>query len=82
MESEFEQILIGDLPETEKLARAFFSVLHQSDVHSRNEIELLKALGDDQALLKEQIKQETLKHSGEILAFCYYRVTGRMLSDV
>ncbi|RPI86999.1 MAG: hypothetical protein EHM41_06535 [Chloroflexi bacterium] len=82
MEPEFEQILSSSLPDTEKLARAFLSILHQRHTQSQNEIELQKALGDDQALLKEQIKSETLKYSGEILAFCYYRVTGRKMKDV
>lgn len=81
MYPEFEQILSDDLPEVEKLARCFLAILHRYDDHSKNEIELLKALGDDQALLKEQIKLNTLEHSGEILAFCYYRVTGRRLTD-
>ncbi len=82
MEPEFEQILSSNLPETEKLARAFLSILRQHQAYSEGAIELQKALGDDQARLKEQIKQETLKYSSEIFAHCYYRVTGRKLTDV
>lgn len=82
MYPEFEQILAESIPEVEKLARCFLAILNHYDAHSKNEIELHKAMGDEHAQLKEQIKRETLKHSGEILAFCYFRVTGRKLTDV
>jgi hypothetical protein len=81
MQPEFEQIMTSDLPEIDKLARAYLLILRQHQAFSQNEIELRKALQDDQALLKEQIKAGTLKYSSEIFAFCYYRVTGRKPSD-
>jgi hypothetical protein len=81
MEPEYEQILGSKLPDVEKLARAFLSILNQSIVYAEHEIELRKALNDEQGLIKEQIKRDTLKYSEDILAFCFYRTTGRKLSD-
>jgi hypothetical protein len=81
VQPEFEQILASDLPEIEKLSRAFLCILRQQEAFSLYEIELQKALGDEQAVLKEQIKAGVLKYSGEIFAFCYYRVTGKRPSD-
>ena len=81
MQPEFEQILAEDLPETEKLARAYLSILHQQQAYAGHEIELLKAIGDEEKLVKEQIKQSVLKYSAEIFAYCYFRITGRSLPN-
>lgn len=81
MQPEFEQILSSDLPEVEKLSRAYLFILRQQQDFSSREIELRRALGDEQSLIKEQVKAGALKYSGEIFAFCYYRVTGKKPSD-
>lgn len=81
MEPEYEQILASKLPDIEKLTRSFLAILQQNQAYAEHEIELRKALGDEQGRIKEQIKMETLKYSREIFAFCYYRTTGRKLSD-
>lgn len=81
MQPEFEQILAQDLPETEKLARAYLFILQQQQTYAQNEIELQKALGDQEMLVKEQIKHGVLKYSAEIFAYCYYRTTGRSLPN-
>jgi hypothetical protein len=81
MQPEFEEILKSDLTDVEKLAQAYVFILRQQQTFAQNEIELQSAIGDKQALLKEQIKKGVLKYSGEIFAFCYYRVTGKKLQD-
>ncbi len=81
MQPEFEQIFETDIPDVEKLAQAFLFILHQQQVYAENEIELQKAIGDNELLVKEQIKKGVLRYSGEIFAYCYYRTTGRKLSD-
>ena len=81
MQPEFEQILESDIPDVEKLAQAYLFILRQQLSHSENEIELQKAVGDNELLVKEQIKKGMLKYSGEIFAYCYYRTTGRRLKD-
>ena len=81
MNPEFEAILASNLPDIDKLVQAFSHILAMHEASSKAQIELFKVLGDDQALIKEQIKQSTLKHSQEILTFCYTRITGRKPSD-
>jgi hypothetical protein len=81
MQPEFEAILASDLPEADKLARAFQLIITQHMEHSRRDIELLKALGDKDALIKEQIKLGVLEYSLGVWAHCYYRVMGRKVAD-
>lgn len=79
MQPEFEAILASDLPEIEKLTQAYQSIMQEQIAHGRREVELQKALGDEEALIKEKIKLGVLEYSNDIFAFCYLRVTGRAL---
>ncbi len=79
MQKEFEDILASDLPEVEKVARAYRWIIEDQMAHSRNEIELLKALGDQEKLVKEQIKLGMFEYTSDIFAFCYQQATGRTL---
>ena len=81
MQPEFEAILASDLSEADKLARTFQLIITQHMEHSRRDIELFKALGDKEALVKEQIKLGVLEYSLGVWAHCYYRVTGRKVAD-
>jgi len=82
MQPEFEQILAEDLPESDKLARAYLFILQEQQRYAQHEIELQKAIGNHDELVKEQIKQSVLKYSSEIFAYCYFRVMGRSLPNV
>jgi hypothetical protein len=73
----FKEIQESGLSETEKLARTFTWLSEQAIQRGEEEIELLKALGDRETLVKEQIKVSTLKHSRELFVYSYQRVTGR-----
>jgi hypothetical protein len=79
MKPEFEAILSSDQPELEKLTRAYQFILQEHITHAHGEIELQKALGDEQALIQEKIKLGMLEYVNGIFAFCYLRVTGRKL---
>jgi hypothetical protein len=81
MDPIFEAILSSNLPELEKLTRAYQFILHEQIAHARGEIELQKAIGDEQALVKEQIKLGVMQYTNDIFAFCYLRVTGRKLAN-
>ena len=48
-------------------------IINQAD----KDIELNRALGDQQAVIREQIKQSTIKHTRSILNQCCMRVTGK-----
>ena len=77
MQKEFEAIIASNLPEAEKVARAYQWIIDDQIAHSRNEIELLKALGDQENLIKEQIKLGVIEYTAGIFAFCYQQATGR-----
>ena len=79
--NELEPILASNLPELEKLTRAFRCITEKIVVTSQHEVELLRALGDPQALLKEQIKLSTIQHAQSIYAQCFLMVTGRKAWD-
>jgi hypothetical protein len=81
MQPEFEAILASDLPQSEMLSRAYQYIMREQIAFSRREIELQKAIGDQQALVKEQIKMGVLEYAYEIFAFCYLRVTGKKMTD-
>jgi len=78
---ELHQISALDLPEIEKLTRAFRLVTDKIIAYSEGEIELLRALGDPQELIKEQIKQSTIQHARSIYAQCHLLATGRKAWD-
>jgi hypothetical protein len=78
---ELQQIAASNLSEIEKLTRAFRLVTDKIIAYSEGEIELLRALGDSQELIKEQIKQSTIQHAQSIYAQCHLLVTGRKAWD-
>lgn len=72
-----EAILAADLPDATKLARAFEVITRVVLTHTEREIELARAMGDTQELIKQQIKRETMKAARGILQGCHTRVTGK-----
>jgi len=74
---EVERILASDLPDLEKLARAFDCITGFVVGHAQAEIELARALQDREEVLKTQIKKETMLYARSIFDTCYRRVTGR-----
>jgi hypothetical protein len=78
---ELDKIFASDAPDIEKLTQAFAWITRQDAEHTRQEIELLKAINDDEELVKEQIKLSTLKYVRNMYQFCYLRVTGKKAWD-
>lgn len=72
-----EQILNSNLSEMDKLAQAFLWVTEFFIAHTERQIELHKALKDSDALVKEQIKAETMKFTRGIFKDCFFRITGK-----
>ena len=70
-------IFNSNLSEMDKLAQSFNHITSLHIRHAEQEIELLKALGDTDQLIKEQIKSETIKHVRNIFNDCYMRSTGK-----
>jgi hypothetical protein len=78
---EVEEILKSDLPDLEKLARAFDCITSFIVAHAEGEIELARALQDRDQRIKTLIKMETMKHARSIFHHYYLRITGRRPLD-
>ena len=78
---EYKAIFDSTLPEADKIVHWFDHVISQMVSHAEKEIELLRALCDEESVVKEQIKMETLKFAHGVLGDCYQRATGRKAQD-
>jgi hypothetical protein len=77
MIEKLDKIARSDRPDVVKLALSFDEIVGRILANSERDIEIWRALHDQEAVIKEQIKMETLKHARTILQECYQRVTGR-----
>jgi hypothetical protein len=77
MIEKLDKIARSDRPDVVKLALSFDEIVGRILANSERDIEIWRALHDQEAVIKEQIKTETLKHARTILQECYQRVTGR-----
>lgn len=62
--------------ETEKLAAAFEAITASFIAQSRREVELARALGDEDTAVQEQIKAGVMLQARAIFAEAYARATG------
>ena len=79
--NEIDEILTTDLPDIQKLAKIFQWITNYYIQNSAQEIELLKALGDQEALVREQIKQSVFQHAQSIFQQSHLLVTKRKAWD-
>ena len=61
----------------DKITEAFDYVTRTIIEQSDKDIELNRALGDSDAVIREQIKKSTLIHARSVLNLCHQRVTGK-----
>jgi hypothetical protein len=78
---QLDKIFRSNLTEIEKLAQAFDWVTGRHIEHGEHEIELLRAMQDQDMLVKEQIKLSTIKYTRSVFQDCYRRATGRRAWD-
>jgi hypothetical protein len=78
---EINDILNADLTDMQKLARVYRWITDFYIESSDREIELFKAVGDQDALIKEQIKQSVFKHAQTIFQDSHLLVTKRKAWD-
>jgi hypothetical protein len=71
------KIVNSDRPDIVKLVLSFDEIAGQIIANSRHEIEVRRALHDQEGVIREQIKMETLKHAHSILQDCYQMITGK-----
>jgi hypothetical protein len=75
------EIFSSDRSEIEKLSSAFHLIAGFEIEQSKIECELLRATGDKEALIREQIKSSTIGHMLKVYADCYYRATGHQFQE-
>jgi hypothetical protein len=78
---ELDRIFKSDRAEIEKLAQAFEWITGQHIQHGELELELLRAMRDEETLVKEQIKLSTIKYLRGVFNDCFQRATGRRAWD-
>lgn len=64
----------NDMTEMEKLKAAFQEVTDRIISNEENELELRRALGDSESVMKSHIKIGMLRHTQEILEFCHLKI--------
>jgi hypothetical protein len=69
------------ITEARKLARAFDWVTGRIVAHAEGEVETARALQDEEAVVKQQVKMETIRHARAIFEECYLLATGRRAWD-
>jgi hypothetical protein len=81
--ADVDRILDSDARDVEKLAQAFDCVTAFIVRNAEREIALHRALQDREALVKTQIKMETMRHARAVFEECYRRVqrSARQLGD-
>ncbi len=73
---QFQAVFSSSAPEIARLAAGFQLILEHELANAKHEMELLRALGDRDGLIKEQIKHNTIQHAASIFSDCYFRATG------
>jgi hypothetical protein len=77
----FNKLKSSDLPPAAKVRRAFEWVVNGYLEQGEGEIQVLKAMGDQQSLVKEQIKLSTMQHTLDIFHHCYQYMVGGSVGD-
>lgn len=68
-------------PEIEKLAYAFGWITDRIIEQGLKDIELARALRDEDSVVKNQIKTEVIRHARSIFQNCYLLATGGKAQD-
>jgi hypothetical protein len=69
------------MTEIEKLSKAYVLIISEHIEIAKREVELCKALGDQDRIVKEQIKANTMEYSLGMFRHLHLRATGRKVSD-
>lgn len=68
-------------PEIEKLVYAFGWITDRMIEQGIKDIQLARALRDEDSVVKNQIKTEVIRHARDIFAHCHMLATGRKVWD-
>ena len=78
---QIEAIMGAEIPEIDRLSRAYVLIISEHIEICRREIEVCKALGDRERLVKEQIKANTMAYTLEMFSDLHLRATGKKIID-
>jgi len=76
-----DAIVGSSLPDIDKLKQGFGLVTERIIDHAQHEIELARAMHDDESRVKTQVKMSTMQTAREIFDTWYTRITGRRAWD-
>jgi len=76
MDEFFDQLGTAEAAEIDKLMQAFEFLSQRFIDGSERQLELLRALKDHEAVVKEQIKVGVMRGAREMLQYGYARITG------
>jgi len=71
-----DAIFSSQSPAIEQLAEGYYAILDQLLAETTRQIDLMKAMGDQGQVVKEQIKQSTVQHVLGVFDDCFFRATG------
>lgn len=77
----FRKIKESDLPDDEKVAKAFDWITRRALAYTEKEIELTRAMKDEEALIREQIKYEMTKTVRTMFQDCFKAILGKKAWD-
>jgi hypothetical protein len=75
-QDELEKIVTSDRGEVQRLVDSFDWLTRRIIEVAENEIELARALHDQEGVVKQQIKLQTMRTARDVFETCYLRVTG------
>jgi len=78
---QIEEIMAVELSDIEKLSQAYVLIISQHIEICKREIEVCKALGNQEGMIKEQIKANTMEYTLDMFRQLHLRVTGRKVSN-
>ena len=78
---QLKDIHASNLNDLQKVTQAYNLITSTILLHSDNEIELRRAMSDQENLVKEQIKNGMIKHLRSIYNTCHQQATGRKAWD-
>jgi hypothetical protein len=76
-----DSLKASDLPDLDKVAAAFDFVINEHVEHIQHDIELARAMKDQEAVIREQIKHETIKYARKVFSDCCTIFVGRRALD-
>lgn len=78
---EIREIVRKDLPDIHKLAQAFDLLTSRYIEEAHNEVELRRAMGDEESVIKERIKAGVMETARDMFQDCFRLIAGRSAWD-